>query len=123
VSRKVLVLEDSAMMCSLYRMVLRDVAAPLLFAGDGIQGLDIAAVEADIDLFIVDVNLPRLDGLSFIRRLRSELGSGAPVVVVSTECEERDREAATSAGADAYLCKPWQPDELLDVVRSVARAP
>lgn len=110
--RKVLVLEDSPMMCSLYRMVLGEAGMDLLFAGDGVEGLDRAASTSGIDLYIVDVNLPRLDGLAFIRRLRTELGAGAPVLVVSTECGDADRAAAADAGADAYLCKPWTPAEL-----------
>jgi two-component system, chemotaxis family, chemotaxis protein CheY len=123
VKPNVLVLEDSPMMCSLYRMVLGDVVEELYFAGDGVEGLDMAAAEPGIDLFIVDVNLPRLDGLSFIRRLRSELGSSAPVLVVSTECEDADRSAASEAGADGYLCKPWQPAELLVAVRGMVSVP
>lgn len=118
--RKVLVLEDSPMMCSVYRMVLADQAGDLLFAGDGLEALDLAAMESEIDLFIVDINLPRLDGLSFIRRLRTELGSTAPVLVVSTECGEEDRKAAADAGADAYLCKPWEPPDLLSALESLA---
>jgi DNA-binding response OmpR family regulator len=65
-----------------------------------------------VELFIVDVNLPRLDGIEFIRRLRTELGVFAPVVVVSTECAEENKAAAFEAGADAYLCKPWTPEDL-----------
>lgn len=114
---KVLIVEDSPMMQSLYRMVLADEAGELVFAEDGVEGLDRAAQEPDLELFIVDVNLPRLDGIEFIRRLRTELGVDAPVVVVSTECADTDKEAAREAGADEYLCKPWEPAELAEVLR------
>ena len=110
------------MMCSLYRMVLADEGRELLFAADGVEGLDRAASEPDVDLFIVDVNMPRLDGIAFIRRLRTELDvRAAPIVVVSTECGEQDKRAAFEAGADAYLCKPWEPQELLDVIDELDR--
>ena len=119
---KVLVLEDSPMMCSLYRMVLGRTGAELHFAVDGIEGLDLAAQEPAIGLFVVDVNLPRLDGIEFIRRLRGELGMlEAPVLVVSTECSDGDRERAVEAGADGYLCKPWQPEQLMDAIGSLER--
>ncbi|MEJ2502103.1 MAG: response regulator [Gemmatimonadota bacterium] len=116
---KILILEDSPMMQSLYRMVLSG-GAELLFAGDGVEGMDLAAGDPDVALYIVDVNLPRMDGLEFIRRLRSELGiADRPVVVVSTECEDRDKAAAYEAGADAYLCKPWRPEELESLLASL----
>jgi two-component system, chemotaxis family, chemotaxis protein CheY len=119
---KVLVLEDSPMMCSLYRMVLGKSGAELHFAGDGVEGLDRAAQEPEVDLYIVDVNLPRMDGMEFIRKLRGELGMvEAPVLVVSTECSDRDRETAMEAGADAYLCKPWNPEDLLGAIDSLER--
>jgi two-component system chemotaxis response regulator CheY len=114
---KVLILEDSAMMCSLYRMVLEERGVELRFAEDGLEGLDLAATETDVDLHIVDVNLPRMDGIAYIRRLRSELGiTGVPILVVSTECGEADRAAAYEAGADGYLCKPWQPEQLIEAI-------
>jgi two-component system, chemotaxis family, chemotaxis protein CheY len=116
---RILVLEDSRMMQSLYRMVLGGGGAEVLCAGDGVEGLDRAATEPGIDLYVVDVNLPRMDGITFIRRLRAELGVDAPVVVVSTECGESDRAAALEAGADAYLCKPWTPADLLSVISAL----
>lgn len=119
---KVLIVEDSPMMRSLYRMVLEGEARELIFAEDGVEGLDRAAQEQDVDLFIVDVNLPRLDGIEFIRRLRTQLGAMAPVVVISTECAEVNKEAASEAGADAYLCKPWTPDDLARVLASLPPA-
>lgn len=121
-ARKVLILEDSPMMCSLYRMVLGGGERDLLFAADGVEGLDRAAGEPDIGLYIVDVNMPRLDGIAFIRRLREELEIRAvPIVVVSTECGEGDKRTAFDAGADAYLCKPWEPEDLLDVIEGIER--
>lgn len=105
------------MMQSVYRMVLTGEAHELVFAGDGVEALDRAAQEPDVDLYIVDVNLPRLDGIEFIRRLRTDLAASAPVIVISTECAESDKEAAYEAGADAYLCKPWKPEELSAVLQ------
>jgi len=118
--KEVLILEDSPMMCSLYRMVLR--RSVLHFAADGVEGLDRAAQHPTVELFIVDVNLPRMDGIEFIRKLRGELGvTVPPVVVVSTECSDHDRHIAYDAGADAYLCKPWKPEELLDTLNRLER--
>jgi two-component system, chemotaxis family, chemotaxis protein CheY len=112
---KILVVEDSPMMARLYRVVLH--GYDLHFAADGSEALDLAAVEPDADLLIVDVNMPRMDGLEFIRRLRTELGmDDVPVIVCSTETREEDRRAAREAGGSGFLPKPWTPRELLDAV-------
>jgi two-component system, chemotaxis family, chemotaxis protein CheY len=109
-------------MCQLYRIVLGNSAgAELLFASNGIEGLDQIARAPDVDLVIVDVNMPHMDGLEFLRRLRTELRFTMPALVISTEAEEHDRAAAMEAGANGYLRKPWNPKELLDTVDQLAR--
>ncbi len=115
----ILVVEDSPTMRKLYRLVLEGDEACLRFARDGVEGLDLAAQHPDVSLFIVDINMPRMDGLEFVRRLRQELGrTEASVLVISTEAEDDDRRAALEAGADGYLCKPLEPEVLR---REVAR--
>ena len=115
--KRILVVEDSPMMTRLYRLVLGP-GNDLLLASDGAEGLDLAAQEPGVDLFIVDINMPQVDGLEFVRRLRGELGiTRPPVLVCSTESAEDDRLAAREAGATGFLPKPWTPQELLDAVR------
>ncbi len=120
--RKILIIEDSATMRQLYRIVLgQQPGTELLFAPNGLEGLDLAAQHEDVDLFVVDINMPHMDGLEFLRRLRGELGvTETPAIVVSTESGEEDHEAAYAAGATAYLHKPWAPAQLLTVVQSVS---
>jgi two-component system chemotaxis response regulator CheY len=119
--RRILVVEDSPMMVRFYQIALGGSGAELLFAADGEEGLDRAATEPGIDLFLVDINMPRMDGLEFLRRLRGELGvTDAPAIVVSTEAAEADRAAAAEAGADGYLQKPWTPQQLSEAIRRVA---
>jgi two-component system, chemotaxis family, chemotaxis protein CheY len=117
--RKILIVEDSPTMCQLYRMVLANLDdAELVFANNGVEGLDRLAQASPIDLMIVDINMPRMDGLEFLRRAREELGVvDVPAIVISTEAEESDRRAAETAGASAYLRKPWTPDDLLAAIR------
>jgi two-component system, chemotaxis family, chemotaxis protein CheY len=114
---KILIVEDSPTMCQLYRIVLGRDDRELVFAHSGVDGLDRAAQETDVELYIVDINMPHMDGLEFLRRLRDELGvRDTPAIVISTEGEEADREAARQAGANAYLRKPWTPHELLTTI-------
>lgn len=116
---RILVVEDSPMMVRMYRLVLGGHFA-LAFAGDGAEGLDAAAVDPDVDLIVVDVNMPTMDGLEFIRRLRGELRlTEVPVLVCSTEASEADQQAARDAGGNEFLAKPWEPDALLASVRGL----
>jgi two-component system chemotaxis response regulator CheY len=66
------------------------------------------------DLYVVDINMPRMDGYSFVRELR-KLGAQhqAPVLMVSTEAKSADANAASEAGANSYLVKPSRPHELV----------
>lgn len=116
--KKIMVVEDSPMMCRLYRLVLA-AEHELHFAGNGAEALDLAAREPDVDLLIVDINMPQMDGLEFVQRVRGELGIERPVLVSSTESAEEDREAARAAGATAFLPKPWTPQELREAVGSL----
>lgn len=107
------------MMSRMYRLVLGE-EHELLFAGNGVEGLDVAAREPGLDLLIVDINMPQMDGLEFLRRLRGELGITAPpVLVCSTEHAEEDRAAAREAGGTEFLPKPWTPQELRDAVAAL----
>ncbi|HET6765225.1 MAG TPA: response regulator [Longimicrobiaceae bacterium] len=107
-----LVVEDSPMMARMYRMVLGPLA-DLVLAGDGAEGLDAAAREPALSLMVVDINMPRMDGLEFIRRVRQQPELAAvPVLVCSTEAAPHDRAAAKAAGATGFLPKPWTPEQL-----------
>lgn len=116
--RTILVVEDSPTMRRFYEFALgRDGARRLLFADDGVAGLDLAAQHEEIELFIVDVNMPRMNGIDFIRKLRTELGvSSTPVLVVTTETDPGDRAIARDVGATDYLTKPLRPDQLIKAV-------
>lgn len=120
--RKVLIVEDSPTMRKLYGIVLAREADRLIFAANGVEGLDRAAQEPDVDLMIVDINMPQMDGLEFLRRTRGELGLAAPAIVVSTEGQPVDREAAAEAGANGYLRKPWTPEMLMEAIRALPEA-
>jgi two-component system chemotaxis response regulator CheY len=65
------------------------------------------------DLFIVDINMPKLDGYGFLKRLRTEDFPQAPAMMISTEAEAKDQSQAWVAGANDYLTKPVKPEELL----------
>ena len=115
---RVLVVDDS----SLIRLYCRDVLEKAGFeveqAINGIEAME-KVLEQAFDLVIVDVNMPRMDGFSFIRALRGSAleVSTLPALVVTTESSPQDREEARMAGANFYLVKPLSES---DLVRHVA---
>ena len=111
---RVLVIDDS----SLVRLYCRDALEKAGFSVDqainGIEGLE-KVLAAPFDLVIVDVNMPRMDGISFVRALRGSGGEVAsiPALVVTTEAGLEDRADARSAGADFFLVKPVAAADLV----------
>jgi two-component system response regulator MprA len=86
---------------------------------EGIAALE-AASRPDVDLLLLDLGLPNMDGLTVCRRLRSA-GSRLPILVLTARTEVSDRVSGLDAGADDYLPKPFSLDELLARVRSLLR--
>ena len=90
------------------------------FAGDGIRAMALAADEPP-DLVVLDLGLPRIDGLVWCRRFRGELGGAAPVIMVTARDSLEDKLAGFDAGADDYLVKPFELPELLARVDALLR--
>lgn len=88
-------------------------------ATDGQQAWFLGDVE-EYDLAVVDLGLPRLDGLSVIRRWR-EAGRGFPILILSARGDWTDKVTGIEAGADDYLAKPWEMGELVARVRGLVR--
>lgn len=99
---------------------LRSAGFSVLEAVNGQEGLSVFRAKTP-DLVVSDVNMPVLDGISMIRRIREF--SDVPIIVLSTECSESGRQAGKDAGADGWVCKPFNPQKLVDAVRTLlARA-
>lgn len=113
----VLVAEDNDANFELVEFLLSELGVEVLRATNGEEALAMAAARAP-GLLLLDIQLPRLDGLQLARRLRAEsFGRALPIVAVSALAMGGDRERALSAGCDAYLSKPISPGELQDLVR------
>ncbi|MBN8504325.1 MAG: response regulator [Burkholderiales bacterium] len=114
----VLIVEDQAEIRELIRMTLEFEDYALHEAENGERGLA-EAQRVRPDLILLDVMMPgALDGLQLCRLLKQDpVLSRAKVVMLTARAQMADREAASQAGADAYLVKPFSPLELLDVVR------
>jgi len=110
---RILVVDDAATVRMYHRKILNDVGWHTEEALNGVEALErVHAQDGDsvYDLYVVDVNMPRMDGYSFVRELRRlDARHQAPVVMISTEAQRQDVDAALDAGANCYLVKPAQP--------------
>ena len=110
--KTILVIDDAATVRMYHRHILESAGYSVDEAINGIEALEKALVK-NYDLFIVDINMPKLDGYGFLRQLRSQDIEQAPAIMVSTESAKNDEILAYNAGAKLYLIKPTKPDELL----------
>ena len=114
---KTVLIVDDAMTVRLYhRELMQALGHHVIEAENGMEALE-RMVDTDIDLMLVDVNMPKMDGYRFAQAVRSDerLGS-TPIVMISTESQYHDRERAFSAGANLYLIKPTEPEHLQQLV-------
>ena len=113
----ILVIDDAATVRMYHRKMLGDAGWQIEEAVNGVEALEkVASQPRDkpFDLYVVDINMPKMDGHTFVRELRRLGPDGqAPVLMVSTESQTQDSSAAQDAGANCYLVKPAKPSELV----------
>lgn len=116
---RVLLLEDDALLGEGIQTALRRAALTVDWLTDGVAGL--AALRlGDVDILVLDLGLPRLDGLGVIRAARLA-AIETPILVLTARDRVADRVQALDLGADDYLVKPFDPDELLARIRALHR--
>jgi DNA-binding response OmpR family regulator len=116
---RVLVVDDTENVRELIRVNLELEGIEVHVACDGQEALDIVGDIAP-DLITMDVMMPRLDGLAAAARLKaSAVTADIPIVMVTARAQTTDRAAGHAVGVDAYLTKPFDPDELVRTVRDL----
>jgi len=118
---RVLVVDDSSLVRLYCRAALEQAGFEVEQAINGIEAME-RVLSQPFDLVIVDVNMPRMDGLTFLRALRRGAAAVAtlPALMISTEAEMQDAAAARAAGANFYLVKPVAEADLVRHVRVLA---
>jgi two-component system, chemotaxis family, chemotaxis protein CheY len=114
---KVLVVDDAATVRMYHTRLLADAGFAYAEAANGLEAVE-AALTTPFDLFVVDVNMPKMNGYTCVETLRSAtVGTASPVVMISTEDRPGDADRAYAAGANLYLVKPVKADRLVRVAR------
>jgi DNA-binding response OmpR family regulator len=114
----ILVVEDEPQIAEIASDYLRLAGFDVLVAGDGVRALE-AVRGRRPDLLVLDLGLPRLDGMEVARTIRRE--SDLPIIMLTARVEEDDRLRGLEIGADDYVTKPFSPRELVARVRAVLR--
>ena len=121
---RVLVVDDAGLVRAYYRDILERAGHQVDEALNGVEAME-KLLQTEADIIIVDVNMPQMDGISFLKALRrqeSRLAS-IPAIVASTEAEDHDKAAARAASANHYLVKPLREDTLLRCIALMTGRP
>lgn len=119
---KILIVDDSSTMRKIVLRTLRQAgyeSAEVLEAGDGVEGLSVLD-GGSVDLIFSDVNMPNMNGLDFVSKVRERCAS-TPIVMVTTEGGEGAIEDAMKRGANGYVVKPFTPEKLGEVLSAVLK--
>lgn len=114
--KRILIVDDAATVRMYHRSILEPAGYTVEEAWNGIEALE-KALESLFDLYLVDINMPKLDGYGFLRELRQQQIAQQPAIMVSTEAEARDEKTAYQSGANSYFIKPVRQAQLLSYVR------
>ena len=120
---RVMIIDDASLFQLYYRDVIETAGYQVEEALNGLEALEKPLLQP-VDILIVDVNMPKMDGLTFLKTLRRQALplAGMPALVTSTEAGSVDRLRAREAGANFYLVKPIPPDKLLEHIRLLCEA-
>lgn len=117
--KRVMTVDDSASVRMMIVYTLRGAGYDVVEAIDGVDALE-KLCETDVQAMVVDVNMPRMDGLEFVRKLRTIPGHNeTPVIMLTTAADDSMVEEGRDAGANGWMVKPFSPEQLVDVIRRV----
>jgi two-component system alkaline phosphatase synthesis response regulator PhoP len=113
----ILVVEDEASIASFIALYLRNAGYSVRTAGTGAEG--VRELDAKVELVVLDLNLPDIDGIELCRRIRQ--GSDVPILMLTARDEDVDKIIGLEVGADDYMTKPFNPRELVARIKSILR--
>ncbi len=117
-SKKILVVDDSKLIHKMFNVMLRQ--HEVVHAHDGREGLEVLSGNPDVNIILLDINMPNMNGLEFLHQVKLETGlADIPVVIISTEGKEEDTQRAIEAGAANYIKKPFDHRQLLEVINEL----
>ena len=118
-SKRILIVDDSATVRQVLKMTLENCGYEVLEAVDGHVALDSLA-KSQIDMVMTDLHMPNLDGLALIREIRKGANnSSVPIVVLTTDSSTDKKAEGKAAGISGWVVKPFLPEQIVNVVRTI----
>ncbi|GAB6125264.1 MAG TPA: response regulator [Humidesulfovibrio sp.] len=116
--KHILIVDDSKTVRNLVAFIMKKEGFKVTTAEDGLDGLEKLYAAEQVDLIVSDVNMPRMDGFTFIKNVREqEAYRDIPIIVLSTEGQDKDIETGLTLGANLYMVKPAQPEKMVRNVK------
>ncbi len=120
-SKTALVVDDSTSMRQMVTFTLQSAGFTTIEGANGVEALA-ASENKSIDLVVTDLNMPEMDGITLIKNLRSKPSfKFTPILLLTTESQDSKKQEGKAAGATGWMVKPFNPDQLLTVVKKVVR--
>jgi two-component system, chemotaxis family, chemotaxis protein CheY len=118
---KVLVVDDSELIHNMFRLIFKRVKdCKVVTASNGVEALKKLSEDDEIQLILLDINMPLMDGITFLDVVqREKIFDKIPIIVVSTEGKEEDTIKALKMGAKGYVKKPFKPNELFKLIQQI----
>jgi len=110
--KRILVVDDSTTVRLYHKWILENAGYEVDEAENGMEALEKAS-QKEYNLFLIDINMPILDGYSFVKRYRQNHGYDTSIIMISTEAQESDKITAYKVGANFYQVKPVTKDDLI----------
>jgi len=119
-SKTVLLVDDSEVFRKIVRVYLKNANFEIMESGDGQEAFTLLESGQKINLIVCDVNMPNMDGLTFIRKMKEHPKlKFTPIIMLTTESEEEKKRQGMEAGVKAWLVKPFSPEELLNAINKI----
>ncbi|MCB1996452.1 MAG: response regulator [Burkholderiaceae bacterium] len=116
-AKTILIVDDSSSLRTVVKIALQRAGYDVLEAGDGVEGLAKLDQQQKVHLIVSDVNMPNMDGITFVQKVKQHpRHKFAPVVMLTTEDQAAKKDQGRAAGAKAWIVKPFNPPQLLDAV-------
>jgi two-component system chemotaxis response regulator CheY len=121
-SKVIMAVDDSTSIRQMVGFILKDAGFEVIEAVDGQDAVNHLLKNSGIDMIITDLNMPNMDGIELIKQARAmPKYKYIPIVMLTTESQDNKKQAGKAAGATGWIVKPFQPEQLLAVIRKVLR--